>query len=328
MTGTNLALQLQVIDTDTDLDNVMISSSLFSDDIWDLRPFITIKTLKENQKYLKFGYIKNEDMKHTTKLYAYYKLGKVKPMTVRRIVNGGLPMFIKYCSIKGINSFADVTKEDFLDFSIWMKDEKKVAVATGCHSAHAVEDIIKTGQIKGWNVPMRNIFKGVTAGLLWRQQKTWQTNKTKPIPENVFDKILYHAVHDEKDILTKAGIIIQSQTGLRIDEVLSVCKGCVKPMYDGDNVYDYMEVTLGKTEKGEPIIHKVFINELVKDVIAELTEATELLRQESELKELFLIKYRGIRVISVDVWNAYRLSCFIKRWDIYSAPHCQDKSCK
>lgn len=44
---------------------------------------------------------------------------------------------------------------------------------------------------------------------------------------------------------------------------------------DGDvwNIVDndkdsqhYMEVTLGKTEKGEPIIHKVFINELVKDI--------------------------------------------------------------
>lgn len=29
-----------------------------------------------------------------------------------------------------------------------------------------------------------------------------KTNKTKPIPEDVFDKILYHAVHDEKDVLT------------------------------------------------------------------------------------------------------------------------------
>ena len=88
-----------------------------------------------------------------------------------------------------------------------------------------------------------------------------RTNKTKPIPEDVFDKILYHAVHDEKDALTKAGIIIQSQTGLRINEVLSIQEGCVKRTSDG---YDYMEVTLGKTEKGEPIIHKVFINGLVK----------------------------------------------------------------
>ena len=44
-----------------------------------------------------------------------------------------------------------------------------------------------------------------------------------------------------------------------------------------------MEVTLGKTEKGEPIIHKVFINELVKDSITELSEYTAELRKESGL---------------------------------------------
>ena len=53
---------------------------------------------------------------------------------------------------------------------------------------------------------------------------------TKPIPEDVFDKILYHAVHDEKDVLTKAGIIIQSQTGFRINEVLSIQEGCVNSL--------------------------------------------------------------------------------------------------
>lgn len=70
-----------------------------------------------------------------------------------------------------------------------------------------------------------------------------------------------------KNILTKAGIIIQSQTGLRINEVLSIRQGCVHTTNDR---YDYIEVTLSKTEKGESIIHKVFINELVKNAVAEL----------------------------------------------------------
>lgn len=76
--------------------------------------------------------------------------------------------------------------------------------------------------IKGWHVPQFHLPKAETANQLWPTQKSMKTNKTKPIPENVFDKIMYHAVHDEKDVLTKAGIIIQSQTGLRINEVLSI----------------------------------------------------------------------------------------------------------
>ena len=315
--ATNLALQLQVIEPDTDLNSIMIGSSRYSDDVWDLRPFITAKTTKETHKYIRFEYIYDADMKETVKQYTYYKLGKMKPQTVRGYINSSLPMFIEFCSLNGIHSFTDVTLEDYLNFNLWMKDEKKVATGTGFRSCHVVEEIIRIGQIKGWNVPQFNLPKAETAHQLWNTKSSMRTNKTKPIPEDVFDKILYHAVHDEKDVLTKAGIIIQSQTGLRINEVLSIQEGCVKHTSDG---YDYMEVTLGKTEKGEPIIHKVFINELVKDAIVELSEYTAELRKESGLKELFIQritkKHNAIDVLAKDGYQAYKLNPFIKRYDI------------
>lgn len=314
---TNLALQLQVIEPNTDLSSIMIGNSRYSDDAWDLRPFITAKTTNESHKYIRFEYISDVDMKETVKQYAYYKLGKSKPKTVRVYINGSLPMFIEYCSINGIHSFADITLEDYLNFNLWMKDEKKVATGTGFITCHVVEEIIRIGQIKGWNVPQFHLPKTETANQLWNTKKSMKTNKTKPIPENVFDKILYHAIHDEKDVLTKAGIIIQSQTGLRINEVLSIQEGCVKRTSDG---YDYMEVTLGKTEKGEPIIHKVFINNLVKDAIAELSEYTAELRKESGLKELFLCKNRNkgnlIDVYNSDRFGLRKYNAFIKKYDI------------
>ena len=314
---TNLALQLQVIEPNTDLSSIMIGNSRYSDDAWDLRPFITAKTTNESHKYIRFEYISDVDMKETVKQYAYYKLGKSKPKTVRVYINGSLPMFIEYCPINGIHSFADITLEDYLNFNLWMKDEKKVATGTGFITCHVVEEIIRIGQIKGWNVPQFHLPKTETANQLWNTKKSMKTNKTKPIPEDVFDKILYHAIHDEKDVLTKAGIIIQSQTGLRINEVLSIQEGCVKRTSDG---YDYMEVTLGKTEKGEPIIHKVFINNLVKDAIAELSEYTAELRKESGLKELFLCKNRNkgnlIDVYNSDRFGLRKYNAFIKKYDI------------
>lgn len=192
-----------------------------------------------------------------------------------------------------------------------------MATGTGFITCHVVEEIIRIGQIKGWNVPQFHLPKTETANQLWNTKKSMKTNKTKPIPEDVFDKILYHAIHDEKDVLTKAGIIIQSQTGLRINEVLSIQEGCVKRTSDG---YDYMEVTLGKTEKGEPIIHKVFINNLVKDAIAELSEYTAELRKESGLKELFLCKNRNkgnlIDVYNSDRFGLRKYNAFIKKYDI------------
>ena len=243
--ATNLALQLQVIEPDTDLNSIMIGNSRYSDDIWDLRPFIKSKNIDTSKTSIRFEYISDAGMKGIVKQYAYFKLGKIKPHTVRDYINAKLPTFIEYCTLNSIHSFADVTLEDYLNFNLWMKDEKKVATSTGFSTCHAVEEIIRIGQVKGWNVPQFHLPKAETANQLWNTKKSMKSNKTKPIPEDVFDKILYHAVHDEKDVLTKAGIIIQSQTGLRINEVLSIQEGCVKRTSDG---YDYMEVTLGKTK--------------------------------------------------------------------------------
>lgn len=308
---TNLALQLQVIEPDTDLNSIMIGNSRYSDDIWDLRPFIKNKNIDPSKTSIRFEYISDADMQEIVKQYAYYKLGKIKPHTVRDYVNAKLPTFVEYYTINGIHSFADMTLEDYLNFNLWMKDEKKVAMKTGFNTCHVVEEIIRIGQIKGWNVPQFHLPKTETANQLWNTKKSMKTNKTKPIPEDVFDKILYHAVHDEKDVLTKAGIIIQSQTGLRISEVLSIQEGCVKSTSDG---YDYMEVTLGKTEKGESIIHKVFINDLVKNTIAELSEYTAELRKKSGLKELFLTS--RAKVCNRDTWNHQHIEPFIKKHDI------------
>lgn len=315
--ATILALQLQVIEPDTDLNSIMIGNSRYSDDVWDLRPFITAKSTKESHKYIRFEYISDADMKGTVKQYTYFKLGKTKPQTVRGYINSKLPIFIEYCSLNGIHSFADLTLEDYLNFNLWMKDEKKVAQGTGQLSCHVLEEIIRIGQIKRWNVPQFHLPKTETANQLWNRKQSMKSNKTKPIPEEVFDKILYHAVHDEMDVLTKACIIIQSQTGLRINEVLSIQEGCVKRTSDG---YDYMELRLGKTEKGEPIIHKVFINDLVKDSIAELSEYTAELRKESGLKELFIHKvkkkHNAADILAKDGYQACKLNRFIERWDI------------
>lgn len=316
-------LNLQPITTESDYSNITIGNSKFTDDVWDLSPFITAKTLKPNQKKIRFDKIENAELKNTIKLYTYYKLGKNKPQTVWGEIYTKIPAFIKYTEINNIKSFSDITKEIFLDFALWLKNDyiietsnnkgNNISNATGYCICKVVEEIIKIGQIKGWNVPKTNIFVDFTSNNLWDTKKALKENKTKPIPEDIFDKILQCALQ-EKNILTKAGIIIQSQTGLRINEVLSIRQGYVHTTNDG---YDYMKVALSKTEKGEPIIHKVFINELVKNVVAELEEHTKELRKESGLKELFLSNSKkvGISVIKIGNWGN-KLNGFIKEWDI------------
>ena len=55
--ATNLALQLQVIEPDTDLNSIMIDNSRYSDDVWDLRPFIISKNLVLSKTSLRFLHI-------------------------------------------------------------------------------------------------------------------------------------------------------------------------------------------------------------------------------------------------------------------------------
>ena len=71
--ATNLVLQLQVIEPDTDLNSIMIGNSNYNDDMWDLRPFITAKSVQTGQKWLRFEYISDANMKETVKQYAYFK---------------------------------------------------------------------------------------------------------------------------------------------------------------------------------------------------------------------------------------------------------------
>ncbi|CAI3550253.1 Site-specific integrase [Clostridium neonatale] len=306
-------LNLQPLTTESDYSNITIGNSKFTDDIWDLSVFITTKTIEDSRKKINFGYIKNAEMKLTIKLYAYYKLGKIKPQTVKNYINGKIPIFIEYCNLNKINSFSEITQEIFLNFMLWLKSEKAITEGSGYSRCKIIGEIIKIGQIKGWNVSNCNIFNENLTEFL-NPKKVLKENKVKPIPEDIFDKILYYAVNKETNILTKSGIIIQSQTGLRINEVLSIKKGCIHTTSDG---YDYMEVLIPKTEKDtNPVPHKIFINDLVKKTINELEEYTKDLRKESGLNELFLIRNHGIRNLNVSKWGTSRLSNFIKRWDI------------
>ena len=135
--------------------------------------------------------------------------------------------------------------------------------------------------------------------------------KALPIPKAVMDQI-QAALEAETCVITKAGIMLQMQTGLRISEVLSIREGCV---VKNDGKY-FLQVTLSKTVKGEPVIHKVGISENCRKMIAELAQTTEPLRKESGRKELFLVRNHGIHVASARKWTNVRLQSFVKRHHI------------
>ena len=299
---------------DVVIEKVMVGNNCFSDDVWDMSDYTLNKTVANGLKKIRFSYIKNEKIKIVVKQYAYYKLGKVKPKTVSNYVAVLVP-FIQYCDENSLESLRELNFEFLMSFLQWLKNDRKLKEGTRYSILTVISEMIRVGQIKGWDVTPDTFFSQyMVRELINSRKKFADATKTKPIPTDVFDKILYFALEKERRIPTRAGIVIQSQTGLRINEVLSIQEGCLSTTNDG---YTFLEVEISKTEKGEPIKHKVYANELVIKCVNELSEYTKHLREKSGLKELFLVNARGtITNSKSNCWTQKRLKPFIRRWDI------------
>ncbi len=299
---------------------IVVGTSRFCDDFWDLSPLIPIKSQSPARKKLKFANIHSPQLKFTIKQYLYYKLGQVKAQTVVVTMNS-LAYFVRFCQTSNIHSLESITTKTLLTFAMWLKSECGIGKRTSYLASFAVEEMIRVGQIKGWLVPKSDVLTGATAREIWGSGKDENTDKkVTPIPDEVFDEIMRHVVeykeYHSDAVLTKCGIIIQSQTGLRISEVLSIKSGCLHQQSDSPA---YFEVALSKTVRGEPIVHRVFANDLVVNAIEELEQSTSALRAESGLSELFLTRNRGIGVPNTMRWSNHRLRTFIRRCDIRGA---------
>lgn len=297
-----------------EIEDIIVGKNHFSDDVWDMNDYVPNKTVASTYKKIKFSYINNVNIKKVVKQYAYYKLGKVKPKTVSQYV-ALLAPFIKYCGENGLKSLRELNFEFLMDFLQWLKDERKLKEGSRYATLTVISEIIRIGQIKGWDVTSDTFFSQYMVWELLNSRKNFLNyTKVKPIPPEVFDKILYYALEKERRIPTKAGIVIQSQTGLRINEVLTIQEGCLSTTSDG---HTFLEFEISKTEKGEPIKHKVYANDLVIKCVNELSEYTKHLRKKSGLKELFLVNARGtITNSKSNCWTQKRLRPFIRRWDI------------
>lgn len=301
---------------DYHLHDTTVGNSKFKDDVWDLSILIKSKTTKKSHKIIDFSYVHSEELKEVIKIYSYYLLSKLKPQTVR-FKNFLIRMFISYCKEHSINSFQEVNNVILMDFEIYLKNQiskhgKPYAPSTCYQCFQAIEELIEVGQIEGWLVPNQNLTK-ISVQFSKQRRTEEEDRKTQSIPPKVFSEILKFAIHKEKNIITKAGIIIQSQTGLRISEVLGIKKGCISKTSNGDY---YMIVRTSKTEKDDSITHKIFVNQLVVDTVKDLEKYTEHLRKESGYEELFLVRYNGVNVLKTSKFQEKRIPNFIKRHDI------------
>jgi integrase len=295
------------------LGSVSIGNSFFEDDTWDLSPLIPQNSMPMARKKLNFKRIKSPFIRDTIKRFILFKLGRVKATTAICVMNSLLPYFVRYCENNSIHSFSSVTPEMLIDHASWLRETVGIAKRTGYMASFYVEELISVGQMNGWDVPKRKLPKAATAKALWGTGRDDKAEQYKPIPSDILAEIIDCALNKERNLLTRSGIIIQSQTGLRIGEVLSLKSGCLNYQTDGQ---PYFEASLYKTAKGESISHKVLANELVVRAIEELELKTAHLRELSGYKELFLHNNNGIHVAGAQTWSKNRLRTFIRKHGI------------
>ena len=315
-------IDLPLISGQSDLNRIRIgSASCFADDEWNLSEFMEYCHTPRCYKLVKFSHIQSVEMKQTLKQYAYYKLGRVKPRSVITLINGTLPSFVRYADNVGVTSFADVTLETLEGYAKFMKEEyitekrgEKVAPITVQRTLGVLHEIIRVGQLKGWNVPKGGIPIRVEPARAQRDKDS-SDRRYPPIPEDVLEQVLDAALHREPNTATASGIIVMSQTGIRVNELLSVKSGCMKKYLDRP----VLEVALAKVERGEPVKHLVQCNDAAVAAIENLTIATAELRKACGRPELFLspgpLNKGPIDVLTTHAFNL-RLKRFVQKHDI------------
>lgn len=299
----------------------------FAADDWYLYEYAPKRDSHVRKIHIHFTDTAGQLVKQLFKQYAAWKLGRVRPVTVRLELGERLCHWSRYLIIRRMTEPERFDMGEFGRFFMWLR-----ALDLSEHACdrilHTVSELIRTGQRLGWNVSQDrfptdiNQWKlqvALLSGQLTEENMEVEhsgTCYTKPIPPDIYEQIIRHAREDETDEITRSGILIQSQTGLRISEVLSLRSDC---LYQDRSGRWWLSYRMKKTQRAEPVTAYVPANELVCEAVHRLRAATQELRSESGRKELFLIKNHGIRPVSQTNWNRGRLRSFLRRWDITDA---------
>ncbi|WNF36597.1 hypothetical protein RJD24_19590 [Bacillaceae bacterium IKA-2] len=198
----NVQLQLQ---NEFSQRNPKVGNSYFQDDIWDLTPLVTNNQTPNSVKKLDFTFCESPVMKETLKNYAYYLLGVVSLLHVYKKIYAYLRVFInEYCSKYNIDCFSQLNTATFKDFAEYIRNKpnkrnngKPLAPFTCFRYVNALEELIKVGQIKGWDVPKENLFANINSAKLFLKEayKQMDDRKYKEIPQDIFNKIINSAMY-------------------------------------------------------------------------------------------------------------------------------------
>lgn len=297
-------------------------NSKFSDMEWDFNGYVDSSYLSGARLKIRFNkFAHKPDILEVVKWYVHHQLIINKFSTAKRNYDG-ITMFIKFVDecMPDLESFSGVSQELLIMYFEYLmnttsettgKSLSKTSIKKG---ALALRDVLIKGATKEWDVPenvsyVQRIYDDMiihNKRLKGNAKKINDINKEKISDEKLIDSIIKTAVRDlelNQNILVASAILITSQIGLRIHEIITLEAGSLTSI-NGDMMFDTSTTKL----HAERIEVLKPANELVVLAVTKLEEYSKPLRIEGESPYLFLNRQRNkkgypVGQVSHSNWN-------------------------
>ncbi|ACL74457.1 site-specific integrase [Ruminiclostridium cellulolyticum] len=301
-----------------------IGNSFFEDDTWNFIGLTPEQAGKPDCRFLiKFGEIKKPRLRFTTKQIVLSWCLTLEILSVQRKLVG-IKKFIHFIEHEypEIDAYSKVNKGIVCSYITWMlgvkKNGKLLSASDIKFGSLGLKDLFIEGMRKGWDVPQNcgwiallheeMVLKSPRVRKFSREKTT-----KKAYAKETIETIIKCALQDD-NIFVRAAVIIQTQVGLRISELLSIKDGCINYV----NGIPQLTYITTKTKK-QPMSVEKPINSLVVQVITELEEYTRAIRKKAGLESLFVHRIRydtKTVIIAYHTFGKNFLRPFVKRWDI------------
>ena len=302
-----------------------IGKSSFCDDVWD---FNGLEGMPQNipvcRLQLKFGTILKPSIKYVTKriVLNWCRISDIN--SVKRKLDGIL-MFNRFISemYPSIETYRQVNRMIVFSYFTWLLEalNNKAKPYSATHikfGSYPLKELFQEGARLGLDVPNENSWiNTMYVEMILKSPRVKKYNKDittkKHIAKDIVETIIKDALLDPV-IFVRVAVIIGTQTGMRIRELLSIKEGCIRHIEGKPYIfYTTTKTMLGLVELSKPA------NSLVIYVVKQLEEYTRELRKETGLKELFIHKIQyGTKtvVVAYHTFGKNFLKPFVKRWDL------------
>ncbi|WFR58255.1 tyrosine-type recombinase/integrase [Anaerocolumna sp. AGMB13025] len=288
----------------------------FSDNIWDFRGNKT-DAIPSGTKILNFTDIPvcfQEDIKSYVLLSLLNNRKKIQSIHAYLF---RLKKFLRYCYNKGIYYLNEITANDIAAF----KKDSALSLRYENAIKEAVLDFVKVYSYNFKNILNDELSQELAITYNDALLNHIEANKTPHIPKEYLDKMIQLFIKTINSVtetinnrITAAALLLLSQTGLRISELLTFTVSSLnyKSLHEGRRI-PYLKYILKKSIRGNNKYTSmdIFVTELAEFAFKKLIEITNEFRNQKGTDYLILFPNTKVHPVPETSFNKRNIELFI-----------------